>query len=220
MSNKCSTNPDNEGVSCRPSDYAKTERPPDIGDIRSFTPKGERDDIATTDLPLYCRRALETLGHEAQRPPSHVAVWALRRGLRRLRDVGDVRTICDARARLLAAGSEHIVQLDDWHYKVQARDGSKRLTLRMVEKHDRGRLLGLAAGMGLSQSTLGAIAIVFGLADAPLPGELPDKLTIEVRAFCDALRSRAAIARDVAARAAENPAEVRQRPWAEIVGED
>src|SRR5207253_10261866 len=72
---KDSTN-DESGVSLRPSDYEKAERPPDLADIRSYTPKGERDDIATIDLPLYCRRALETLGHAAKSPPSRRSVGA------------------------------------------------------------------------------------------------------------------------------------------------
>jgi hypothetical protein len=202
-------------------DNTGEEPRPTIEDVRGFMLRGDRDDFVSIDLPHYCRRIAQTTGNAARRPMTHVVAWGHQRGLVRLYSTADVRAVCQAHATLLATGSEHVTQLEEWRYKVQARDGSKPLTVRHVEKADRNRLLGLAEGLGLSLRTAGAVAVVFGLVDAPnLPGELPELLKSEVRAFLDAVRRRALIARDLAERAQQSPAPVRQLSWSEVIRED
>lgn len=197
------------------------EPPPTIDDVRGFSLRGEWNDVISVNLPLYCRRAAKTIGNAARRPMSHVVAWGHQRGLVRLYASADVRAVTQAQATLLAMGSEHVAQVEEWRYKVQARDGSKALTVRFVEKSERNRLLGLAEGLGLSLRTAGAVAVIFGLVDAPkLSGDLPDLLKSEVRAFLEAVRRRAHIARDLADRAEQNPAPARQLSWSEVTGEE
>jgi hypothetical protein len=195
---------------------------PTIEEVRQFTPKGERDDIVSIDLPHYCRRASKIIGNAARRSMSDVLAWGFQRGLARLRDVDAVRAVCRDHATLLATGSDHVTQIEEWRYRVQARDGgSKPFNIRHVDKSDRNRLLGLAESLGLSQRTAGAVTVIFGFVDAPkLPGELPELLQSEVRAFLSAVVRRALIARDLAERATQNPAKVQQLRYSEVVGDE
>jgi hypothetical protein len=195
------------------------EPTPTLLDIRRFVPNGDRDSIVTADLPRDVRRALKTVGDDAERPMSHLCVWSLERGCRRLGSLSDVGTVSDAQAALRAANSVHVAQLENWSYRVQAREGSQPLTVRHVGKTERNRLLGIAEGLGLSQSRAAAIAVVLGLADAPsLPADLSDLLAGEVRAFLVALRRQADGARDlIQLLAAKKPAVARQRSWSDLV---
>ncbi len=213
------TNYDRE-VSLRPSDYEKVERPPDICDVRSFTPNGEHDNCVSTDVTRSSRRALATIADEARRPPSHVAIWAMKRGIPRIYSLPDVCTVIDAKRQLLRFGSDLVAEVEEWSYRV-ARESPKRMTLRRVGKAEIGALAALSANLGLPLSTTSALTIITGLVDAPaLPGDLPLQLLNELQAFRRAVALRAMTATALVSRAAKNPATLRQLNWHEIVNDD
>lgn len=157
MSNKCSTNDDDEGVSLRPSTSVRDDDAPALMTIRQFKPCGARDDRLTIGSPLYARRGLETIVNATGRTNlNSVALWAIARGLGRFAEWTEIETICAARATLLRCGSADLVQLDEWRYQLAARDGHTRLFLRCVSSADSGRCADRARGLGLSTSTHGA----------------------------------------------------------------
>jgi hypothetical protein len=222
VSNKCSTNDDDEGVSLRPSTSVRDDDAPALMTIRQFKPCGGRDDRLTIGSPLYARRGLETIVNATGRTNlNSVALWALARGLGRFAEWTEIETICAARATLLQCGSADLVQLDEWRYQLAARDGHTRLFLRCVSSADSGRCADRARGLGLSTSTYGALAIVAGIVDLSLPGDLPRVLVTELREFRRGLRRRAALADELAKRAQLLPhLEGERVSWDDIFTED
>lgn len=202
------------------------EPPPTVAQIAEFKPTGDPDDVITVELPIYVRHSLETVARAAGMRArfAQVGAWALDRGSVRLESADyfpDVNVLREARARLLALGSEQIIQLDQWHYRVQAREGSRRHTLRRIGKDARKALMALANDLGLSVSTTGALAMICGLVDAPeLPGDRPDLLATEILAFREAARTRALVAQDIVERAGKHPARVRQLSWAAVMSNE
>jgi len=223
--NKCSTNGQNDDrrVSLKPSTFVRDDDDtPDLLTIRQFKPPGDRDDRLTIGSPLYVRRGLETIVNATGRTNlNSVALWALARGLGRFAAWTEIETICVARATLLRSGSADLVQLDEWRYQLAARDGHTRLFLRCVSPTDCGRCAERARGLGLSTSTYGALAIMAGIVDLPLPGDLPRVLVSELREFRRGLRQRAALAGELAKRALSLPPSEEQRvSWADVFEED
>jgi hypothetical protein len=225
VSNKSTSPPRDPGErkeSLRPSDMASGETDPsapfDARGLRQYEPPGTREDRLTLTTPVYARRGLETLATGERMPIQHVALFALHRGLRRLSSWPEVQTICDTRALLLQRGSDDIEQLDGWAYYIAARHGGqRRLDLRAVDPADAGQCQRIAQGLGLPTSTLGALAIIAGIVDAPLPGDVPDYLCAELTELRAGLRKRAAICSDLRERAARMPqSPQRQVRWEDI----
>ena len=146
---------------------------------------------------------------------------ALSRGLRRLEAIDDLQAVCIGRATLLEAGADDIVQLDHWAFQIAARDGSPvRLFLRNVDRADSAQCSDVADSLGLSTSTVAAMAMMTGLVDASLPGDLPRLMVIELREFLRGLHKPAVLARELAARVTEKPP-MNQAPtlWRDVLAE-
>jgi hypothetical protein len=192
--------------------------------IREFKPLGTHDDRLVLTVPRYVRLAVETIAQAAgsRMPIGTVAQWALHRGLTRLEVLREITTICEARALLLEAGSDDLIELDSWLWHLAARDGVQaQFFLRSVSPRDAGRCAELAKGLGLSTSTVGAIAIMAGLMDLDLPGDLPRLLLGELREFRLALKKRAKRAGELAAPVLTAPSTpIRQRMTWDDVFED
>lgn len=186
-----------------PLDLDDLERPLDLAEIGErirnvvlHTANRSKDDespppqLAIT-LPRHVRRALQTLvakvgGHKATM--TRAGVWALSRGAERLERLPVARRACEAHIALLSLGGD----IDDWKYQVAAGDaGTKRLYLRGPSPITLGRCATLGDGLGLTGSTIPALAIIAALVDTPLPGELPGELRRELREFHRRLHARA-----------------------------
>jgi hypothetical protein len=204
------------------ADEEAADAAPDLTAIRRFVPTGDRDDRLTVMVPVFVRRALDTLVIAVRRTTvTTAALWALSRGLARVQNLPEVTTVCDAHAVLLQTGSPDISQLDLWHYQVAARGGQTRLFLRSVSPADAGKCAELARGLGLPTGTLGALVIMAGLVDTPLPGDLPRLLMTELREFYRGLRQRAALADELHKRANAIPQNSRSRySWRDVLAED
>jgi hypothetical protein len=199
------------------------EPPPTLDDLAKFKPEGAYEDRLPLTVAKWIKRATETLANAASTARwkvsmNAVAVWALKRGLVRLMGIEEVQEVCKAREALLAAGSEGIMQLDRWPYQISAQDeGTERLFLRSITRADAGRCAEYARGLGLSTSTFGALALMAGLVDAPLPGELPELLVTELRAFRRRLQKRAVLAVDLRRRAPASPQTERRTKWRDVM---
>ena len=212
---------DERAVSLRLSDCVRDDPPNPIASLLIFKPTGAHDDRLILPVPGFVRRALETLAAAAGNrriTPGTVALWAVARGLDLLGSLPEVQTICAARAALLQLGSESIRQLDHWDFHLAARFGTPtRLFLRSVSPNDLRRCTAMATGVGLSTPGLGAVAVVVGLVDCELPGELPRLLLIELQELYRGLRERAAFADELRGRASEAPQLERRRvSWADV----
>jgi hypothetical protein len=191
-----------------------------LAEIRRYEPPGDRDDRAGYCVPHHISQALDAV--VAQLMPwrtnaSLVTVWALARGLRRLRELSDVQAICRAREDLLRRGCD--TTMLEWSYAVATHGRrTKRLNARRVDRSDIGHCRELAAGLGLELSAVASVAICAALIDVPLRGDIPRLIETDLRDWFDALQRRAAFVRDLHARAvASSTQPLRHTPWADIV---
>ena len=188
--------------------------------IRYFRPAGDREHYAGYSVPHYVRLALDAavaLLAPWHTNVTHVGVWALARGLERVRWLEDVKTICAAREDLLRRGF-NTDYVDHWPYSIAPRGRrSVRLYLRRIDPADIGRVGELHSGLGLEISTVATLAIMAGVLDLPLRGDVPHMVETEIRDWRRALRQRAAIVADLRSRAVATPEPPRHRAtWEEM----
>lgn len=193
---------------------------PTLGEIASFAPTGAHDDFVSGQLPVVVRRAVEALVLEICTRgigKTVVYVWALDRGLRRLVDLPDVRTIGAARMVLLPHNHAGLSELDTWAYSLAA-GALKKVTIRRVSGDLQKRLAVLKTTLGLSAYVVLTLALIGGLADAPLPPGVPATFKAELRTFFAALKTRARFAdeltRDLRVAAPPQPEQV---PWQDYI---
>ncbi|MGE3511412.1 MAG: hypothetical protein AB7N65_21285 [Vicinamibacterales bacterium] len=199
------------------SGHAEEARPT-LADVKAFTfkradPKERDEDRLNLMLPLVLHEAVHLLSSRARVPDNTAALWALQRGLRRLRSMPDVVEIIRTRRELAQAGSDD--GDFEWPYK-HGLGSPERMDIRHVG-HNKVRLMELKRGLKLKSSTIGTLALAAGLVDAPLSADLCELLRTQLATFQRRLRQQVQMVRGVYRDAMSQPKTENTLSWSNVL---
>lgn len=181
--------------------------------LRAFTLPEVAADVQPLDnaLPGYLKQGLRAVGDETRcRVVAVTATGALHRGLEWLEQQPEVPDIARARETVERCGWP--TSALEWSYTLRGCGPKDHIVLRHVGKHHTNRVHRLKDVLGLSLRVTGGLCILFGTVDLNLRGAVGRQATEQAREFLAELESRLVLAKEIAQRAAGDPAPVTSTP--------
>jgi hypothetical protein len=141
---------------------------------------------------------------------SFTATGVLHRGGDWLTAQAEIPAIAQARRTVQRAGWS--TSPLEWTYTLRGCGQKGHIELRRVGRQHSNQVHRLKDALGLSLRVTAGLCILFGIVDLNLRGAIGRQATEQARDFLAELESRLVLARDLAARAARDPASVTGTP--------
>jgi hypothetical protein len=200
----------------QPGQRATARHEDHVVGLAEFEPVAHREVRRIDRLPLYQRRMLDVFRRLPPRRRSldHATEYCVGLGVPRLADRRDVEAIRHAKETVQDSGDDLAAWYETWPYDIEAHDTGRKTLFARLSPDNWQPVCQLADELGLTNSSVVALAVMTVLIEVALPEEQHGFMVQELRRFMRELCERATRAQELAALV--TPSSLRTRPWSEL----